>query len=135
MSSWLDGPECAFLASVCVEEKYCFCPPIYISLNSERLRLCIFFGLFRPFFGARKDGIDPLPPFYLLQVVYLIQLYIPWGTFSCTAQPTYSQMNSSMPVMFQMGSFEFIVNDINYILLPYLFHTTELSVFKAIWSS
>ena len=70
---WM-GPEWAFLVSICVEEKYCFSAAIYISLNSETLRrtLCIFSATSN-LFRAWKDGIDPLPPFYLLRVIHLIQ--------------------------------------------------------------
>lgn len=73
MSSWLDGPECAFLVSICVEEKYCFSPLLYINLKSERLGglHSAFFGHFSPF-QSLKRCTDPLTPSYLLRVVCLI---------------------------------------------------------------
>lgn len=37
MSSFLDGPACAFLVSICMEDKYCFSPPICIGLYTEKL--------------------------------------------------------------------------------------------------
>ena len=72
MSSWLDGPECAFLVSMCLQKKYCSAPPICISLNSERLGTCtVHFLATSTLSGAWKDVLTYFT-FYLFQEGYWI---------------------------------------------------------------